>query len=73
MVLPTIKWFHVVTGHPGTKRLRLTLQAKYYHPDLRRQVDTYLRPDCQRYKLDVKGTVFYLKKKFDQSHSKNAQ
>ena len=55
MILPTIKWFHIVTGHPGQKRLHLTLKAKYYHEQLRSQCDKYLCTDCQRHKLDGKG------------------
>jgi transposase InsO family protein len=52
MIRPTIKWFHQVLGHPGQKRMRLTLQARYYHPDLRGEVDNYTCDACQRHKLD---------------------
>ena len=55
MIKPTIKWFHLVTGHPGQKRLYLTLQAKYYHPQLRSQCDKYKCADCQKHKLSGKG------------------
>ena len=57
MLDETVKWFHIVTGHPGAKRLHLTLSAKYYNPRLRSKVDKYTRncPDCQRHKLDGKG------------------
>ena len=55
MIKTTIKWFHLVTGHPGSSRLRLTLQAKYYHSELRSEIDKYLCPDCQKHKLSGKG------------------
>jgi hypothetical protein len=54
LIVPTIKWYHQVTGHPGSKRLYRQLSQRYYHRDLRRIVD-YLNCDfCQRNKLDGK-------------------
>jgi aryl carrier-like protein len=47
MVQPTIAWFHEVLGHPGTKRMRLTLQARYYHSEIRRYIDNYTCDACQ--------------------------
>ena len=35
----TIRWFHQVTGYPGQDKLRKTLLARYYHPDMRRYVN----------------------------------
>ncbi len=32
---PTIKWYHQVTGHPGSRRLYGQLRQRYYHRDLR--------------------------------------
>ena len=55
MIQPTVKWFHQVTGHPGTKKLQLTLNQRYYHPEMRRYVDKYKCSDCQKHKLDGKG------------------
>ena len=55
MVNPTMKWFHMVTGHPGQKRLFLTLNAEYYRDKLRYYCDRYLCTDCQKYKLDGRG------------------
>ena len=55
MILPTIKWFHQILGHPGNKRMRLTLQARYYHPELRRHIDRFSCEACQRHKLDGRG------------------
>jgi hypothetical protein len=34
LIKPTIKWYHQVTGHPGSKRLYGQLQQRYYHRDL---------------------------------------
>ena len=55
MVKNTIKWYHLVTGHPGTKRLELTLKHKYYYPELRRKIEQFNCPHCQKHKLDGKG------------------
>jgi transposase InsO family protein len=55
MIQKTIEWFHMVTGHPGSKRLRLTLNNKYYHPELRKFCDRYQCASCQKHKLDGKG------------------
>ena len=55
MLLPTVIWFHQVLSHPGEKRLRKTLQQRYYHPQLRRTVDRYRCEHCQRHKLSGKG------------------
>ncbi len=35
LILLTIKWYHQVTGHPGSKRLYKQLKQRYYHRDLR--------------------------------------
>ena len=55
LILPAIKWFHQVTGHPGSKRLLLQISARYYHSDLRRHIDKFHCEHCQRNKLDGKG------------------
>ncbi len=34
MIKPTIRWFHAILGHPGSKRLQLALQLQFYHEDL---------------------------------------
>ena len=34
MLKSTIKWYHIVMGHPGSKKLKLTLQQQYHHPEL---------------------------------------
>ena len=55
MVLPTIRWFHEVLGHVGGKRLRLTLNCRYFHPQMRRFIDEYACDSCQRNKLSGRG------------------
>jgi hypothetical protein len=35
LILPTIKWYHQVTGHPGSRRLYEQLKQRYYHRELR--------------------------------------
>ena len=55
MLLPTVDWFHQVLGHPVEKRLRETLQQRYYHPQSRHTVDRYKCEHCQRHKLSGKG------------------
>ena len=39
----TIKWFHIVNGHPDEKGMELTLGSRSYHPELR----------CYELKLDM--------------------
>ena len=55
LLKPAIKWFHLVTGHPGEKRLEMTLRARYYHPEIRQEVLRYKCDACQRHKLPGKG------------------
>ena len=58
LILPTIKWYHQVTGHPGSKRLYRQLSQRYYHRDLHVIVDHLNCDFCQRNKLDGKGYGF---------------
>ncbi len=55
MLQQTIRWFHKITGHPGSKRLHMQSSSRYYHHDLRRLINTHKCDHCQRYKLDGKG------------------
>ena len=55
MVESTVEWFHQILGHPGSSRMRHTLQARYYHPDMRTHVDKYVCDACQRHKLQGRG------------------
>ncbi len=51
MVVDTVKWFHQVMGHPGEKRLRETLDQRYYHPRLCYHIDKLKCKYCQKHKL----------------------
>jgi hypothetical protein len=55
LILPTIRWYHQVTGHPGSKKLYQHLHQQYYNHDLCRLVDNFKCNYCQRNKLDGKG------------------
>ena len=55
MLQPTIEWYHTILGHPGSKRLRMALECRYYHMELRRHVDRYNCDACRRHKLDGPG------------------
>ena len=55
MLQDTVEWFHQLMGHPGEKRLRETLQQRYYHPQLRYTTERYKCKDCQKHKLPGKG------------------
>jgi hypothetical protein len=39
LTLPTIKWYHQATSHPGSKRLYEHLRQRYYHRDLHQLAD----------------------------------
>ena len=55
LIGPTVKWYHQVTGHPGSKRLYEQIKQRYYHRDIRRYIDHFNCDYCQRNKLDGKG------------------
>ena len=55
LIGPTVKWYHQVTGHPGSKRLYEQIKQWYYHRDIRRYIDHFNCDYCQRNKLDGKG------------------
>jgi hypothetical protein len=55
LVKPTVKWYHQVTGHPGSKRLYEQIRQRYHNCDLRRYIDNFNCDYCQRNKLDGKG------------------
>ena len=55
LLKPAIKWFHLVTGHPGEKRLEMTLKQRYYHPEIRHEVLRFKCDACQCHKLPGKG------------------
>jgi hypothetical protein len=55
LIAPTVKWYHQVTGHPGSKRLNDLISKRYYNRDLRRYIDNFNCEFCQRNKLEGKG------------------
>ena len=54
-----IKWFHQVLGHPGNKRMRYTIQERYYHPNLRSYIDKFVCETCQKINYLEDSLVFY--------------
>jgi hypothetical protein len=54
LIKPTVKWYHPVTGHPGSKRLYEEICQRYHNGDLRRYFDNFNCDYCQRTKLDGK-------------------
>ncbi len=55
MVIPLIKWYHSILAHPGCKCSRMTIQARYYHPDMGKHVDDFHCDFCQCVKTPCKG------------------
>jgi hypothetical protein len=55
LINPTVRWYHQVTGHPGSKRLNDLISKRYYNRDLRRYIDNFNCDHCQQNKLDGKG------------------
>jgi hypothetical protein len=63
LIVPTIRWYHQVTGHPGSKRLYQHKHQQYYSRDLRRLVDNFKCDYCKRNRLDGKGYGFLPERK----------
>ena len=55
MIRPTLHWFHAMLGHPGSRRMRATLQARYHHPHLRMHIERFACDICQRVKPSGPG------------------
>jgi hypothetical protein len=55
LIKPTVKWYHQVTGHPGSKRLYEQIRQRYHNHDLRRYINNFNCGYCPRNKLDTKG------------------
>ena len=55
LIKPTIKWYHRVTGYPGERKLRYTLNSRFFHPHLWRYIDKYAHADSQKHKLPGRG------------------
>jgi len=62
MLDKTVAWFHQIMVHPGSKRLRETLQQQYHHPQLRRTINNFKCQHCQRHQLSGKGYGLLLEK-----------
>ncbi len=58
LIVPTIRWYNQVTGHPGSKRFYQHIHHLYYNRDLWRLVDNFKCNYCRRNKLDGKGYGF---------------
>jgi hypothetical protein len=71
LIVPTIRWCHQVTGHPGRKRLYQHIHQRYYNHDLGKLVDNLKCNYCQRNKLDGKDMDSYQNEKSIQCHLKN--
>ncbi len=48
------KLYYTVLVHPGLKRSWMTIQARYYHPDIRKHVDKIHCDYCQHIKIPWK-------------------
>jgi hypothetical protein len=46
LINPTVRWYHQVTGHPGSKRLNDLISKRYYNRDLRRYIDNLNCDHC---------------------------
>jgi hypothetical protein len=55
LIRPTVKWYHQVTGHPGSKRLYEQIYQRYHNHDLRRCIDNFNYDYCKRKKIDGQG------------------
>ena len=55
LVIPTIQYFHTILGHPGATRMHLTIQTRYYHPMLRKEIDDFACNACQKMKQPGPG------------------
>ena len=55
MIKSTVKWFHIVTGHPGSKKLQENVNQRYFNPYLQKYIDKFACNGCQKHKLDGKG------------------
>ena len=55
LLIPTIKWYHIITGHSGWNRLYMTIGARYYHPALKTEVRRFKCDACQKHKIPGKG------------------
>ena len=57
MLKSTIKWFHLITGHPGERILQMAIESRFYHPEIRNECVKFKCDLCQRHKLPEKDMV----------------
>ena len=55
LLKPTVKWFHLVAGHPGEKRLEQTIKARHHHPNIWAEISNFKCSACQKFKLAGRG------------------
>ena len=55
LLKPTVKWLHLVAGHPGKKQLEQTIKARYHHLSLQTEFSKFKGAACQKFKLPSKG------------------
>ncbi len=55
MVISLMKWYHCLLAHPGCKQSRMTIQARYYHPDIWKHVNNFHCDFCQCVEIPPKG------------------
>ena len=46
-IVPVLRWFHQVLGHPGENHLRAAVSARYYHANLRSYTKDFACDTCQ--------------------------
>ena len=51
-VRPTIYWFHQEFNHPGQEKLYKAIPQRYFQPQLRYWINSWICNTCQRYKID---------------------
>ena len=55
MIQSTVQWYHMMTKHPGSRKLRLPMEQRYHHINMQRYIDNFACEDYQKHKLDGKG------------------
>ena len=45
----------MILRHPGETRMHLTIQTRYYHPRLRKEIDDFACDACQKMKRSGSG------------------
>jgi hypothetical protein len=71
LIESTVKWYHQVTGHPGSKRLYEMIRQRYHNCDLRRYITISTVTIAKGINWMENDMDFYLKVKFDPYHLRN--